>query len=806
MVVVALALQLASASASERVGARPEGGAQTGGITGAAAQAPVQSQAEHGTLPVANARPGGLQDAAAKLKPSAAENTATTTATATATASDATPAQAQGSGRTRPKVALVLSGGGARGFAHIGVLRVLQELRVPVDFVVGTSMGSVVGGAYAAGSSVEQLEQLVRRTDWDGVIADRPPRDELAFRRREEDLLLPSRIEFSASLSGVSLPPAAAGNAALELALTRVLPSGTRDKPVNQLQLPFRSVASDLVTGDLVALDDTPLFLTMRASLAVPGVFAPVRVKNKLVVDGGLVRNLPIDVARAMGADIIIAVNVGTPLAPEKELGSAIGVAQQMLQILTEQNVQRSLKELKPGDILVAPNLTGVGFLDFQRHERAMRAGEAAARELSERLLALALPEAEYEVFEARRLAAPPVLDVARRLASVTVEPGRHINPAALVAQSGLAPGQTLTKEQAQQAGAALFGRGDLARVETEVSDDAAGRHVLIKPTEAEWARNRLRVGLELASDFSDNNNFAFKVMHVRTSLNDWGAELRSTARIGTARGASLQWWQPLGAGSPWYITPSTEYLAASADAFENGLRKYRVGYHYTDNSLMFGRQLGNWGDVRLGWTQQRASARLTIPSDPTLPVTRSKQTVQRAHLNIDTLDSVAFPTRGSLLNVNWERSPSTGEQIALTRQSVEGLKAFHAGHWAGHVYGEWARSQDGTAPVQLGGFLRLSGTAPESIEGRKVLFGRMVMARDVGAMPAAFGGAVRIGFSAELGAGYDNITQPLRWASLKQAGSVFTSVDTRFGPLFFGAGATRNGSGTLYLFLGPIW
>src|SRR4051812_5467175 len=296
------------------------------------------------------------------------------------------------SGTARPRIALVRSGGGARGFAHIGVLRVLRELHVPVDIVVGTSMGSVIGGAFAAGASVGELEQMARDTDWDSVIADRPARDDLAFRRREEDILLPSRIEFGVNRNGVTLPPAAAGNAALELALHRVLPPGTRDKPVSQLALPFRSVASDLVTGTLVELVDTPLFLTMRASLAVPGVFAPVRVNHRLVVDGGLVRNLPVDMARAMGADIVIAVNVGTPLAPEKDLRSAIGVAQQMLQILTEQNVQRSIRELQPQDILVAPDLNGVSFLDFKNYETAMRAGEQAARALATRLAPLALP------------------------------------------------------------------------------------------------------------------------------------------------------------------------------------------------------------------------------------------------------------------------------------------------------------------------------------------------------------------------------------------------------------------------------
>ena len=220
----------------------------------------------------------------------------------------------------RPRIALVLSGGGARGFAHIGVLR---ELHVPVDLVVGTSMGSVIGGAYAAGASVADLGRMARDTDWEQVVADRPPCDELAFRRREEDVLLPSRIEFGVHRDGLALPPSAAGNAALEQALGRLLPAGTRDSPVSALALPFRCVASDLLTGEPVELVDTPLFLAMRASLAVPAVFAPVRVGRRLVVDGGLVRNLPVGTARAMGADIVIAVNVGTTLAPEKELGSA---------------------------------------------------------------------------------------------------------------------------------------------------------------------------------------------------------------------------------------------------------------------------------------------------------------------------------------------------------------------------------------------------------------------------------------------------------------------------------------------------
>lgn len=706
---------------------------------------------------------------------------------------------------TRPKVALVLSGGGARGFAHIGVLRALQELRVPVDIVVGTSMGSVVGGAYAAGSSVEQLELLVRRTDWAAVVADRPPRDELVFRRREEDLLLPSRIELGAKWDGVTLPPAAAGNEALELALTRVLPHGARDKPVNLLQLPFRSVASDLVTGELVELSDTPLFLAMRASLAVPGVFAPVRIKDRLLVDGGLVRNLPVDVAREMGADIIIAVNVGTPLAQEKELVSAVSVAQQMLQILTEQNVQRSLKELRPDDILLAPDLGGIGFLDFTRHDRAMRAGEAAVRAMSDKLVGLALPEGQYAAYELSRLSAPVPIDQPMRLAKLEVAPSGHINPNELAAQSGLKVGQMVTGEQAQRAGNSLFGRGDLARVETEVRDDGDGRSVLIKPTEADWARSRLRVGLEFSSDSHDNNTFQFKFMHVLSSVNDWGAELRTVVNLGTQRAFGTQFWQPLGAGSQWYVAPSLQHGIVARDIFDSsGFRQARYGYNAHSATFAIGRQLGRWGDLRYSVSRQRANYQQTIPYQS--KSTSDRETVRALSYSVDSLDTIAFPTRGRLFNIEWQgRENGDANAAVATQQRVQWLEAFHLDRWAGHVYGEWSRNRGASSTSSLGGFLRLSGTMPESVAGARTVLARVVTARSIGSMPTALGGDVRVGFSLETGGAYsDNAS--LHRNTLRQAASAFISVDTRFGPLYFGAGKTRDGSTSGYLFLGPVW
>jgi NTE family protein len=710
-------------------------------------------------------------------------------------------------GAARPRVALVLSGGGARGFAHVGVLRALQEMRIPVDIVVGTSMGSVIGGAWAAGASVGDLERMAASTDWDSVVADRPARDELHFRRRDEDILLPSRIEFGITSKGIQGPPAAAGNAALEMALQRLLPPGTRDLPVSQLPLPFRSVASDLLTGELVVLDNTPLFQTMRASLAVPGVFAPVRIKDHLVVDGGLVRNLPVDMARAMGADIVIAVNVGTTLAPEKELGSALGVANQMLQILTEQNVQRSLSELRKDDILIAPKLDGISFLDFSTWDKAMAAGHAAARELAPRLAALAVPARDYASLESLRLATPADADRPVKLARVQVQGVRDVNPDVLLSQSGLEPGQPTTREQVRQAAVALYGRGDMARVETDIDDVEGERTVTIRATEAEWARSRMRVGLELTSDFRDSNDFAIKVMHVRSALNRWGGEIRSEGRLGNERGIGVQWWQPLGAGGKWFIMPSAQIGKIAGDIFQQERRLARVSYSARAASFAVGRQFGNWGEFSLGVARQAYSVRPLIPEVPGTPVARVYDSTAFARFRVDTLDSLAFPTRGMLLTIGREQTPGSGKGVgtAASNWGASVLQAFRVDNWAGHVSLEWARAQAGAAPVALGGFLRLSGTPTNSIQDPTIMLGRVVLARRIVALPSAFGGTMRAGFSLEAGGGFDRGEQASGRA-LKQAGSAFLSVETRFGPLFLGAGATREGEQTLYLFLGPVW
>ena len=707
--------------------------------------------------------------------------------------------------KTRPKIALVLSGGGARGFAHIGVLRVLKEMRIPVDFVVGTSMGAVVGGAYAAGSSVEELEDTVRKTSWENVLADRPARETLDFRRREEDVLLPSRIELSLTRSGFSLPPSAAGNASLEQALTRLLPKTSRDEKINQLTIPFRSVASDLVTGELVEMIDTPLLATMRASLAVPGMFAPVHLNKRVLVDGGLVRNLPIDIAHNMGADIVIAINVGTPLAKEQELGSAISVAQQMIQILTEQNVQRSKKEIRPNDILIEPDLNGIDFLDFADHHSAMLAGDIATRQMESKLSHLALNEKEYTSFETQRMQALHETVNALPISSIKIEGSKTINPAILLAQSNLRVGMPASESALQQARNNLYGRGDLDHVETRVNEVDGKSEVRILAQESGWAKNRIRLGLELSSDFRSANNFTLSAMHVATSMNSWGGEFRNIAKIGSTRLIGSQFYQPLGINSPWYIAPSIQYNASSMDDFNEGRKTARFNYNTSGASFVVGRKISNWGDVFFTQRREKSNIKLVIPEIENAQF-RGYYSTQEVRFHLDTLDNLGAPTRGNFLNAYVSRSKC--EQVGCRYDadfSFLGLTAFNSGNTATHFYGEWSKSQGPMAPISLGGFLRLSGMETGSLSNKTIGFARMVSSTRIGSMPAALGGAIRLGYSVEIGGGFKE-NENIKFSQLKKSGSIFLSFDTRFGPLYTALGSTKGAGSTFYLFLGPIW
>jgi NTE family protein len=234
----------------------------------------------------------------------------------------------------RPTIGLVLSGGGARGAAHIGVIRILDELRIPVDYITGTSMGAIVGGLYASGLSADELEDVIEGADWSVLLADRPPRAERSFRRKSDDYGYLVDFEMGVDKTGLVFPGGIVQGQNLENALKRLAFPAISINDFDKLPIPFRAVATDIVSGEAVILESGDLATAIRASMSVPGIFKPVRLDGRVLVDGGVANNLPVQIVKDMGAEVLIVVDVGFPLLPEAQLKSALDVTKQMITIL----------------------------------------------------------------------------------------------------------------------------------------------------------------------------------------------------------------------------------------------------------------------------------------------------------------------------------------------------------------------------------------------------------------------------------------------------------------------------------------
>ena len=706
-----------------------------------------------------------------------------------------TPAQPQ-----RPKIALVLSGGGARGFAHIGALKVLRELNVPIDMVVGTSMGAVVGGAFAAGYPVEKLESMIKEVSWDDVFTTKAPRQDLDFRRKDEDNKTISRFSFGLTREGLVFPRATFSSHVLEEVLRRIAAPSLEVEHLDNLPLPFRSVATDLYTGEFVVLDRTSLFNAMRASMSIPGAFAPMQLGEALLVDGGLARNLPIDVARKMGADIIIAVNVGTPLMPPDKLNSALDIAQQMINILTEQNVKQSLAELTPRDILISPKLTELTFTDFANGPKIVERGEAAAREQSARLKMLALPKDEYAARESLRTAR---LSLPRevKIVDVRVQGAERSNPVVLKNALGINLGESIEDNELASRIRKLGAGGEFERINFRLLGSGVERVLVVQPTEASWGGNTLRFGVRLHSDFKNSNQFDLLAAHTLTWVNSYAGEWRNIMQIGGTRRFESEFYQPATRNQDWFAAAAYGYRASDSDIFDGERRVARLAFSEKKVGFYIGRQLGLIGEVRVGRTSSLVAAEPLISQDPVPPASQ-RIVADEAQLRIDTFDSANFPRHGYTLAAFWQRARDQRERaFSRTQRALAGGWALSSGPYTLLSVAQYSEANRGNAGA-LGGFLSLSGTPVGSLAGAKTMFARVIGFRQIGQLPGALGGSIYAGASLEL-AGAFAANESVGFGGMKRASALMLGAETIVGPVYFGVGKTLHGSSAVYLFVG---
>lgn len=701
----------------------------------------------------------------------------------------------------RQRIGLVLSGGGARGFAHIGVLKVLQALRVPVDAIAATSMGAIVGGSYAAGRSPRELEDMARTTDWANIFSVRAPREWLHFRRKEDDYKNLSTVEFGIKDDGLALPRAAVGSQNLGLFL-RALGGPVRDiDDLAQLPIPFAAAATDLATGQLVVLQKgVSLSTAMHASMSVPAAFAPVEIEGRPLVDGGLVRNLPVDLARAMGVDRVIAVNVGRPLLPKAQLTSVLAVSEQVINILTEQNVERSLAELAPDDILITPDLTGFGPGDFARNEAIIAAGEAAARRLADRLAPLALDAAAYAAFEQRRTQRVRD-DRPVALTDVQVAGLRTVNPEAIRREIDVPLDKPLATAEIDRAVQQVFGSGDFESVGYSLVDEGARRTLIVTPYEKSWGYNALRFGGNLQTDFDTDSTFNLLIAHTWSWINRYGGQWRSEVQVGDTQRLATELYQPLAPGSRWFVLPRLAAQRENFDVFVGAEPLARFRNSTASADFAVGLALPRLGSLRAGVGRaQIETTRLIGP--PVLPAARSLVTAGSAELRLDTLDTVNYPRRGFFANLAYQRyNVAAGSAQARQTWSVEAIKPMTIGRYTVALAARGGvAAQEGA--FRLGGLFNLSGTPTGQVSGARFALLRAQAYRNVSDAFGDIAMPVYVGVSLEAG---DAIArrQTLRWSEFARAGSLFFGGESLAGPVYFALGRTFGGSSAIYFFWG---
>ncbi len=718
----------------------------------------------------------------------------------------------------RPRICLVLSGGGARGYAHLGVLQYLEQLHIPIDCIAGTSMGALIGGLYASGIGADALEHRLAATNLSDIAFDRNERARLPQSQREDELQYP--ISLAAGLDDGKLKLASGlvqGNNLLTL-----LQNWTAQLPANidfaRLPIPFRAVATDLSQGSEVVLDHGSLPRAMRASMAVPGLFAPFVIGARTLVDGGLVSNLPVQTARDMGADVVIAVNIATPLQDAAQLQSPTAVAQQMVGILIQQNVKAQKALLGRGDVLIEPHMEGMSFTDFARGKDGINAGWEAAQAQQARLLQLSLPPQQWQAYLAARQRGDQALASGTRIDAIEIHSGSHIPASYVRSRLAVREGDLYDGQQISQQLAQLATRGDFNAVTQELVRRDDGSNVLvIEAEEKSWGPQYLLFGLGLSNSFNGHGGINLQIGHRYPWINDSGLEWRNDLLLG-AKGASLEseLRQPIWGNSGSYLAPYLQIRRRYVDVYLDGsdVKASPVNEYRIDSAIAgldLGVSLSRLGELRMGMSYQHVkyapSYNLPPDSGAQFQSYQSSQPVARLRLTIDQLDDALFPRKGYYLSAEANRGFGS-EERRFSDMQAKTLWAFSRDNNTINVALEGASSLSANSAglgFTLGGFQHLSAYAPDQFFGNYLLYGRLSWLRDLA--DDALPGLRKPVLGASLEAG--NVWQSrdaFGDGPYKKSLSLFLGGTSPVGPLYFGVALGQQGVWNLYLQLGRVF
>ena len=700
----------------------------------------------------------------------------------------------------RPKIGLALAGGGARGGAHIGVIRVLEQNRIPIDYIAGTSMGAIVGGLYAMGRTPDEIEEIVHSIDWGSIFEDAIDRQDRSFRRKTDDDLFLIKAKPGFSDGELRLPTGLIRGQKIDLLLSELTMPAAEIDDFDQLSIPFRAVAAEIATGAEVVIGSGNLARAIRASMSIPGAFTPIEIDGLKLVDGGIANNLPISVVRDMGADLIIAVDISTPLKSDEELDSVLAVTRQLTGILTRRNAEAQIATLSDDDLLIIPDVGDLSSRDFSLAVKAIGIGETAAQKHTPRLRTLSLSEREY----GRHLAArgklsdePPIVNFVR------LENDSRIGDEVLKARIDKTQlGEPLDVRVVEENINKMYGLELFQNIRYEVVAENDEPGLKIDVDERSWGPNYFQFGLTLEDNLEGDNSFNLIGSYLRTGVNRLGGELRIAAVIGEDPGILTELYQPLSIRGPWFVQPLAGYGKRNVNVFEMGERISEFRLTEYGATLAAGREIGAWGELRAGLRRLVGEAEIRV-GEPA-PDFDLDSGEAFARFSIDKLDNVNFPRRGGFLKAEYllgRRDLGADQDFDQVLFNTFGVKSWNRYSLLGGL--RYASTVDGEAPLQnlfrAGGLFTLSGFQSNELTGQHFALLGVAGYREItsGGFLSFYAGA-----SLELGNVFEDESD-IDFANGLWAGSLWIGAETPLGPIWFAYGAAEGGNNALYLLVG---
>ncbi|MDX2428068.1 MAG: patatin-like phospholipase family protein [Xanthomonadales bacterium] len=702
----------------------------------------------------------------------------------------------------RPKIGLVLGGGGARGYAHVGVLKKLEEMRIPYDYIAGTSMGSIVGGFLATGMESEELAQVVRDADWDDLFKDKTPREDLPFRRKADDDLGLYGPKLGIGKDSSLLPKGVVSGQKVIFMFESVSSQRVNTTDFDQLPIPYRAIATDIVTGKMVVIGTGELSMAMRASMSVPAVFDPVQLDDALLVDGGLVRNLPVDVARDMGADVVIAVDVGTKLAGKDEINNALAIVYQMTGLLTVSNTNRQLETLGEGDVLITPDIGDkIGSADFGKLDEAIPLGYAATEAMQDQLQKYSLSESAYLAWRQQIencVEGPPQIHF------VNLDNQSRFSDAVISKLITIKPGQILDLDQLDYDLRQIYGLGFIRQARYSIIERDGLQGIKITVQQDERGNQFIETGLDL-SFTTRGTAFNLRGGYLNTGLDDRGSEFRAMLQIGESPGIFLEYFRPLDDRLRYSFEPSTYYFRRPLYVYDSrGDAVAEINLDEYGGALALGREFGRHAKFTAGYARYAGKVKISVGNPEVEPFSFNGGELF-AELKYDRLDNRYLPTKGVYSTLKYTDSikslgaDNSFDQLEFTIFGSH-TRGFHNFAWGG----QYNTSLDDNVPIYGlytgGGFFNMSGYEPNSLVGPhfgSVLAGYRYQVAKSGLLPGY------VGMTLEYGNAVEDRSEIFSDGLIN--GSVYLGYKTPVGPLYLGIGWSEDRSAIYFLRLGSL-